>query len=108
MGTFLAGILAAALASALFVAGAVVARKDPVVKQKRRITEFVTREELEERLSEELEKFDWKREEWHEKFTTLHARLAKRTQRKAEPVEGDQLEIEEVPSIVHRRRLGSV
>lgn len=48
-------------------------------------TSYLTSEELEERLGEFSKQHEWLLNEWYEKFSTLHARLAKRAQRDAPP-----------------------
>ena len=46
-----------------------------------RIPQWVTRDELDERLDAERKRSEWELNEWYEKFSTLHARLTKRVQR---------------------------
>lgn len=78
-------------------------------KQKGRSERFVTHEQLEERLEEEAKRMQWANEEWHEKFSTLHARLAKRVKRSEKPEpEVEEEEQPELSPVLARRRLGSV
>lgn len=106
-----------ALLCVLFALGvALLARRAPEKpqeapkKQERRNAEYVTAEQLEERLAKFAKAQEWEMDEWYEKFSTLHARLAKRQQRQRKQEEQEEFELEEepAPSVVHLRRLGSV
>lgn len=49
--------------------------------QPRRDDDAVTRDEFEARMKDFDQRTEWVLNEWHEKFSTLHARLSKRAQR---------------------------
>ena len=70
--------------------------------------DFVTHEQLDQKLSQEAKKWEWLLDEWHEKFSTLHARLAKRTKthQQQQQVEQEQPDIPRL-SAAHLRRVGS-
>lgn len=65
-------------------------RREPPATLAEPSDRYITVREFEARISEELERFDWKRDEWHEKFSTLHARLAKRVKQQEEQQEPAQ------------------
>lgn len=87
--------------------------KEAAKKQERRSERYVTADDLEERLKDFQKEQKWVLDEWHDKFSTLHARLAKRQQRAAKQQQSEELELEEQPqgarSVLHLpRRIGSV
>lgn len=88
-------------------------KKEPAAPQGGHSAEYVTLALLEERLSEHTKRAEWLLDEWYEKFSTLHARLAKRQQRaKKEQEEEPILSLEDgrkhPRSALPYRRLGSV
>lgn len=73
---------------------------------------YVTPEQLEAALAKVTKDADWLLNEWHEKFSTLHARLSKRAKR-AEPelqlTNGHDVGQEEpLPSVLRYRKPWSV
>lgn len=87
-------------------------RNDAPPTPERRSERFVTPSELDEALAKMQKELEWELTEWHEKFSTLHARLAKRAQRAngaaGHPIPTEQLEQQPRPSVLHHRRPGSV
>lgn len=73
---------------------------------------FLTSEQLEKRLEGFQKDADWMLNEWHEKFSTLHARLTKRVQRSQGPPEREPRpngpSAEPLPSVLHYRKPWSV
>lgn len=73
---------------------------------------YVTPSELEEALTSLQKRLDWEMNEWHEKFSTLHARLAKRQQRLAgttgQPIVESEPPTPPRPSVLNYRKPWSV
>lgn len=114
MGTVLATILLTlgaqfALGVVLLAALRLRKPKEAEEPQEQLNFDFVTRDELNERLSQEAKKWEWLLAEWHEKFSTLHARLAKRVKVSQREIEPEPAPVEDTPrvSAVHLRRFGS-
>lgn len=68
-----------------------------------------TQEEIDARLKKVQEQVDWELGEWHEKFSTLHARTAKRQSRAAQQETNGQSGAvrptgDGQPSVLHYRR----
>lgn len=81
MGTILAVVAGLSLIAAYERYRLVEARRT----QKEPEQDFVTRQELDERLEAVAKESQWLLDEWYDKFSTLHARTEKRAQRRKEP-----------------------
>ena len=105
---FLAYALVFALAYALLRARRPEEPQEPEEDEAQLRLDFVTHEQLDQKLSQEAKKWEWLLDEWHEKFSTLHARLAKRTKthQQQQQVEQEQPDIPRL-SAAHLRRVGS-
>jgi len=81
-------------------------------KQKERREVYCTPEQVEEIVQEGLKAFEFEMNEWHEKFSTLHARLSKRVKREAQGQTNGAAEraaeTEPLPSVLNYRRPWSV
>lgn len=85
---------------------------EPAKRQKEPRTAFVTYEEMEAYVQMKLEGMEFEMNEWHEKFSTLHARLSKREKKTApkpqSPNNGETEEQERLPSVLNFRKPWSV
>jgi len=70
--------------------------------------DLVTRAEFDAAIQKIEQRVEWDLSEWYDKFSTLHARAAKRVQREKQPANGggqEQQSAEPAPlSILHMRR----
>lgn len=64
-----------------------------------------TQEEVQAQIKKLSDQIEWELGEWYEKFSTLHARTAKRAQREGKPVNGaPDAKAQPLPSVLHFRK----
>ena len=110
-GPILAVIL---LLQALFIGALVLSafqiRRDvrkPSRTSVRPIEDAVTQEQLELFKKDIDQRTEWVLNEWYEKFSTLHARLSKRASRAASAPPPPGEPVNDQPSVLQFRRMGS-